>query len=377
MASGPYWNKDRGTWSVQWFDGVKWRRTVVVPAPQGWRKGSPRPRKKPPEALAAVAVYEAKEKGAAARKRGIGHLEPGAWLKAWATATPEGEPATRHQRDMAIEVFGEWCKRHGVLRVDQVDSGICAQWLNARAATVARRSGKPIEHATLRKEKGLLMKAWSVAVEEGKLTINPWRGLKIPGKPTRKSRGSWEPEQFERLKGVARAWLRDILIVGVNTGLRIEALKGLEWRDVGWAASGRPEHGEIVVRPELDKNHKGYTVPMSKECHEVLSRRRIHRERHAVFVLTGGRNNAISEKSSATAKAIKRACKKAGLSDPDSPNHHMRRTFGRWAVLGHLTGKPIPIYVVSEWMGHSSVDMTQKYLQLSKTESQRHMLGTD
>lgn len=377
MASGPYYNRQRGSWSVQWFDGAKWRRSVVVRARPGWRKGDPRPRAAPPEAKAAVLTYSLKEKGTRRLKRSVAHLEPGVWLRAWAEATPEGEPATRHQRLMVIEVFEGWCKREGIEKVEDIDDGACARWLAERAQTTAVRSGRPIEHATIKKERGLLAKAWTEAVIQKHLAVNPWKGLKIPGKPAKKKRGSWEPDQFDALHEAANGWLRDILLVGINTGLRIEALRGLEWRDIRWAPPGSDEFGVIEVRPELDKAHKGYIVPMSRRCHDVLRKRKIHRNAHAKFVLTGGRDNPISARSGATARAIQRACKRAGLTDPDSPNHHMRRTFGRWAVLGHLTGKPIPIYVVSQWMGHSSIDMTQKYLDLSPKESQRYILGKD
>ena len=72
-------------------------------------------------------------------------------------------------------------------------------------------------------------------------------------------------------------------------------------------------------------------------------------------------------------KAVRLACERAGLPRPDAPCHALRRTFGRWAVLGHLTGRPVPLYVVSRWMGHHSVEMTERYLDLSRESSQEWM----
>jgi integrase len=160
--------------------------------------------------------------------------------------------------------------------------------------------------------------------------------------------------------------------VGAHTGLRIEALRGLEWRDVEWAAPGEGGFGFVRVRPELDKTGKGYRVPVDRACHDVLARRFVHKDAHAAFVLTGARGRPI-RRTMQTHKAIVSACARAGLERPASPNHHMRRTFGRWAVLGHLTGQPIPMYVVSKWMGHSSIAMTEHYLALSFDDSAKWM----
>jgi integrase len=49
----------------------------------------------------------------------------------------------------------------------------------------------------------------------------------------------------------------------------------------------------------------------------------------------------------------------------------MRRTFGRWAVMGHLTGTPIPLYTVSRWLGHHNTRTTLIYLDIEEEESAR------
>src|SRR5690242_10390542 len=66
MASGPYFDKRRGSYNVQWFDGRRWTRATVYRVPN-WKPGRPEPKKVPPEALAALKVYADREK--AARQR--------------------------------------------------------------------------------------------------------------------------------------------------------------------------------------------------------------------------------------------------------------------------------------------------------------------
>jgi integrase len=145
---------------------------------------------------------------------------------------------------------------------------------------------------------------------------------------------------------------------------------GLEWRDVRWAKDG-PHFGELELRPELDKVGKGYKVPMSRTAHDLLARRFVHRNADLTLILVGYQGKPTNLR--ATYKAIIAACHRADLPRPLLPNHHMRRSFGRWAVMGHLTGRPVPLYVVSKWMGHASVKMTEDYLDVHTDESQQWM----
>jgi len=125
------------------------------------------------------------------------------------------------------------------------------------------------------------------------------------------------------------------------------------------------------VPVELDKAGKGYVVPLSGRAHDLLQRLYATRGDDGLPILRGRQGRPTNMR--VTFVAITRACKRAGLPVPDSPNHSLRRTFGRWAVLGHLTGRPVPVYVVSRWLGHSSIEMTERYLALDRGSSEEWM----
>jgi integrase len=206
------------------------------------------------------------------------------------------------------------------------------------------------------------------------LPANPWTATQAPGwerdRKRRVRRPSWTPEEFTRLHQAARPWLRDLLTLGTQTGLRISALVNLEWRDVEWTRDG-PGFGTVRVRPELDKTARGYSVPMSRACHDLLAARFARKDADERYVLTSARGGKV--RVSVVDRSIRAAARKAGLGEITSPAHMLRRSFGRWAIMGHLTGRPIPLYVVSTWFGHSDTRMTQYYLDITETESQNWM----
>lgn len=367
----------RGTWAVQWHNGTRWTRIVVVRKRPGWKPGQPMPKRPPPEALAALADYTEKQRQA--KRRPFGGIAErtieeflNRHVENWKVAKNAGSVL---QLEQVVKIFLEFCKANKVVRLNDVTTGVCLEWMEVRARTESKRTKKPIAYSTLKTERALLATAWSAGIKRGTVTLNPWLSVEVPGLPDRRRRGSWSRAEYERLLAHCKPWLRDFIIVGCHTGFRHETLRGLIWSDVEWNRNREQEgFGFLIVRPENDKVHRGYVVPMHKRVHEVLSRRLIHRPPGVNAVLTGMRGRPITS-CSTTNNAIVRACEKAGLKRPDSPNHHMRRTFGRWAVLGYLTGRPIPLYVVSRWMGHSSVEMTLRYLDVSEEDSTVWMLG--
>jgi integrase len=378
MASGPHFDKRRGAYRVQWFDGYRWRRATVYKVP-GWKSGQPEPKKVPPEAQAAVLEYAKKERAAKANRP----IDPTTtvidFLSAYRESYARDHAGTSAiQLDQAIKVFRAWCRAAKVEKLDAIATADCQRFLDWRAGQTSRKTGEPISPTRLNHERTMLSGAWARAVKLGSMKANPWTPTEAPGwerhRKRKKERPHWTPEQFLKLMKAARPWLRDVLTLGTQTGLRITALCNLEWRDVRWSKDGKGL-GEIVVRPELDKAGRGYSIPLSRRAHDLLMQLDIRREPGREFVLTAARGGPVLPLVSA--RSIRWACRQAGLAKPTSPNHHMRRTFGRWAILGQLTGKPIPMFVVMKWYGHSNIETTQSYLDMVESDSQDWMQEAD
>ena len=274
-------------------------------------------------------------------------------------------PGTRVAMETTYEQFISWCHENEITLFSEVTKDQINKWFD--------HASKSLKVSTLKMRRAQLAAAWSKVEKRTEGYISPWTKAKVDGKTEKKRRGSWTPEQFDRLLAACRPWLADVLMLGVYTGLRINALINVEKKHVDRSSvEFEGGFGDIVVPPELDKGGKGYVVPIHAKLHDFLARVELERPGEHILVGQGGKPFAGG---SSTAKAIKTACERAGLDNPDSPNHHMRRTFGRWANIGHLTGKPVPVYVISKWFGHASVKMTEHYLDIEAIESRRFMIG--
>jgi integrase len=140
--------------------------------------------------------------------------------------------------------------------------------------------------------------------------------------------------------------LSPLVLIAINSGIRLGALLQLEWSDI--------ENGMIHVRASLDKARKGYVVPLNKDSAEVV--RLLRRQ-------TGGRG--LLFKHSVTGKRITsvktawgKLLERAKISD--FRFHDLRHSFASKLVM-----RGTDLYTVSQLLGHSTTQMTQRYAHLA------------
>ena len=369
MASGPYWDARRGTWSVQYWDGG-WHRVTVIKKQPGWKPDqSGKTPRTPPEAQAALAKYAAIEQAARLRGRHPTTELLASFLEAHLNTYVGRSHEAINEAINGPRGFLPFCESRKIQKTTQVTASIAQEWADTLTAA-------GLAQQTVKNRCGRLAPAWRRAIRRQTLQENPWVAVEPRGKPARESRGSWTPEQFEKLaeSPKVKPWLKDILVVGVYTGVRISALTRIEWSDIERPSRHQTGFGRIKIRKSINKT-KTYRVPIGPKLHDLLAKRMAERNDDHNFIISGMQGRPTERQNVGT--AILRACKRVGLPRPDAPNHHMRRTFGRWAVLGHLTGKPIPVYVVSRWLGHTTLKMTLEYLDVTEDDDTRFMMGED
>jgi integrase len=214
-------------------------------------------------------------------------------------------------------------------------------------------------------ERGLLSKVWTEARLDGLVGSNPWTAAPVPGKPRNDPPPYWTLDELHRLYAACDGWLRDLVIVGANTGLRISAMLGLEWRRVKF------ERNVILVNAKSSKSARWYEVPMSATANEVLARRWLKRKSSNPLVFPGPRSGKPM-RIKMPYERLQKIVRKIGLPDYGHYNHILRHTFATHAVMNGT-----PLLIVSSWLGHHSIKETEKYAHVIPSESHRRMESFD
>ncbi len=146
--------------------------------------------------------------------------------------------------------------------------------------------------------------------------------------------------------------LADFIRLGLNTGCRRGELLGLEWSRVDLDA------GLITLNAQHTKTGKRRYIPLNSKAKKAISSRKLFVEQHCpgsewVFAHLDGRQIRSIKTSFRT------ACRKSGIEN--FRIHDLRHTCASWLVNA---GVPLP--EVRDLLGHSSIQMTEKYAHLSQ-----------
>lgn len=160
-------------------------------------------------------------------------------------------------------------------------------------------------------------------------------------------------------------WLKKMIRVAVGTGLRRGELLNLQWGDVDL------DKEQLMVRHREDfapKNGQERVVPLRGDA--LVTLREMHEagtplDNEPVFLDA----NEDAPKPDWVSKRFKFYVRKAKLSDhEDLSFHSCRHTTGSW-----LSMQGVPLRVISEILGHSSTQVTEKYSHLQPEVMERAM----
>ena len=216
----------------------------------------------------------------------------------------------------------------------------------------AQRLAAKAAPKTINNELAVLRRALRVAHEWGLVGAPPpIKALRAPSKAV----SFWTFEESDRLlDATAPAW-RPFLLVAIRTGLRLGELLGLRWEDVD-LAKRRLVVRQAIVRGEVTtpKSHRTREVPLAPSVVAALRELPSRFRGGLVFCHPGGAPLARGQ----TKWPLWNACRDAGLTR--SGWHRARHTFA-----SHLVMKGVPIRVVQQLLGHSTVAMTERYAHLA------------
>jgi Site-specific recombinase XerD len=164
-------------------------------------------------------------------------------------------------------------------------------------------------------------------------------------------------EEMEILMEHATPWLKPMLLVLRNTGLRTRELVNLKWQDINFT------NNLVIVR-----NNKGndyHSIPMNEELRTTVLFLRdnyitphgkiLPREEHQKEYVICRPNGTRIEKFR---KSFMKAVRRAGIKNA-SP-HTLRHTFA-----SHLVMNGVDLTTVQDFLGHRDIKTTQIYAHVS------------
>lgn len=153
-----------------------------------------------------------------------------------------------------------------------------------------------------------------------------------------------EKEEAIRLISNCDGFLQPLIIVALNTGMRLGELKQLKWRDVDYKR-------EIIYLRET-KNGKTREISMNEHVKNAFIQIPKHHDSSYVFCKQDGKPFGDIRKSFWT------ALRKSGIKEFHF--HDLRHTFASHLVMsGH------DLNTVRELLGHKTIQMTLRYAHLS------------
>ena len=153
-------------------------------------------------------------------------------------------------------------------------------------------------------------------------------------------------EEAERLISNCESYLKPIVIMALNTGMRRGEIFGLTWE--------RVDLKNRIILLDKTKNGERREIPINETLYKTLSG--IIRRLDCKYVFY---NPKTLKPFDNTKRSWQTALKKSYILDFHF--HDLRHTFASWLVM-----KGIDLATVKDLMGHKDITMTLRYSHLSK-----------
>ena len=198
--------------------------------------------------------------------------------------------------------------------------------------------------STVNRELATLKHMFTTAVKWSYLTDNPARDARKGKEPPGRVRYLMNEEIQELLQECKRDYLKTIVLIALNTGMRKGEILGLTWADV--------DLENRVIHVATSKNHERRDIPVNDMLFAELkkfAKKRRKRSRKGGMRLFPYRN---------IRKAFQAACRRAQIKD--FRFHDLRHTFA-----SHLVMSGVDLATTRDLLGHKSIEMTLRYSHLS------------
>ena len=156
------------------------------------------------------------------------------------------------------------------------------------------------------------------------------------------------------LSAIKEEWFKEIIIFTVLTGMRRGEVSNLHWSDIDLEKKLVHIHSTPTFRSKWGKQR---IIPLNDQLVEALKGRKSEDANSYVFTLQGQR-----VKEGYLSHRFRDYIKEWGIQKK-LHFHSLRHTHATWLVQNKVS-----IYEVQKLLGHSSIEMTQKYSHLVSSE---------
>jgi integrase len=171
------------------------------------------------------------------------------------------------------------------------------------------------------------------------------------------------PDEISRILGAASRRGRPLLVTAIFTGLRASELRGLRWIDVDLKVGEihvrqRADRWNVIGRPKSETSER--TIPIGPFVVNTLREWRLANPHPLVF--PNGRGN-VENLGNIVSRILWPVEIAAGVVENGKPKytglHALRHFYASWCINRKADGGlELPIKVVQERLGHSSIVMT-------------------
>jgi len=212
----------------------------------------------------------------------------------------------------------------------------------------AQRLNEGCAKGTVNRELALFKHIYTKAIEWGKTKENPVKRVKLFRENNQRTR-YLEKGELGSLIDACPEFLRSIVLLAVNTGMRQGEILSLTWQAVdltkGIITLRETKNGEIRFVP-LNSTAKGILLHLRAKCNP-----------DSPYVFCDGKGRPLTRFGSVRG-TFERAVEKAQIRD--FRFHDLRHTFA-----SHLVMSGADILTVKELLGHKTLAMTLRYSHLS------------
>jgi len=275
------------------------------------------------------------------------------------------------------DFFGKDCK------LSDIDNSKARRFICEQKSRAIRHEGRELSEASREQIKRQCKTLFVVTVEDGLLAASPFKKIKTKELPVKRWYRVKAKEYFDLLNAATSLRVKVAYALLYTSGARLGEAFSLTWNDIDFE-NGRVKisnregtiasrKGTVTLPPFSIKDHEARRIPLPKHTIDLLTEWQTQAPEGVPYILlTKERYELVKAKWQALHKAgkpwlnrylinhvlrnFKAHCKRAGIKPVGKLTiHTLRKCAGQnWA-------DNLPMNVVKELMGHSSIKTTQRY----------------